>query len=402
MSNINQIGFQSPVSQAFKALNPALQNLLCARPQLMHHCCWMPGHQLAQVLQGILPLPQPQPQPAQTGLEVNGNVIDAGRYEVHVSKGEVKVLDTETGKFVRAWGDPHLHTSDGDKAQFHTDNVTIDLPDGTKVTITPTEKNAQGIALVDQVAVMKGDEAVMAVNISTAPVMGTVTDNAAAVDAFHADGTVLQVRGDIDDLFFAATGVELLGLDHSQRWNEHMLDGVGGTSQYDFTNPSPADLPNILDRFQDFLAERFPDVFRPSRPGNAGGSEAAEGAGGADASEGASSPSRTDNSGLDPMTRLLLILQKVDDQLRDKLDSLEELTDKKARLEELGKKENLTGAEQTELTALKAEGIDGKLEVVTQEVQLVMQLKQQFSQMMTNLSKSDHDAKMATIRNMRA
>ena len=70
-------------------------------------------------------------------LATAGNVIRTGRYDITVSKGEVKVYDRQTKTWVRAWGDPHLHTSDGDKAQFHKDNVTLDLPDGTKVTIRP-------------------------------------------------------------------------------------------------------------------------------------------------------------------------------------------------------------------------------------------------------------------------
>ena len=62
------------------------------------------------------------------GLTRQGNSIDTGRYRISVRRGEVKIYDKQTNTWVRAWGDPHLHTSDGDKAQFHKDNLTIDLP----------------------------------------------------------------------------------------------------------------------------------------------------------------------------------------------------------------------------------------------------------------------------------
>jgi hypothetical protein len=114
-------------------------------------------------------------------LIVKGNVIDTGKYEIVVSKDEVIVKDKETGKWFRVWGDPHLETSDGDKLGFTQDNLTIDLPDGTKITIVPTEANADGVAYIDTLYVMQGSKAVEVENIhgDGAPEFGEVTDDAA-------------------------------------------------------------------------------------------------------------------------------------------------------------------------------------------------------------------------------
>ena len=79
--------------------------------------------------------------PSEYGRVPKGDIVKTGpntyqthRYRIEVTNGEVKVFDLKTKTSIRAWGDPHLHTSDGDKMQFHKNNVTIDLEDGTKLT----------------------------------------------------------------------------------------------------------------------------------------------------------------------------------------------------------------------------------------------------------------------------
>ena len=55
------------------------------------------------------------------GLTTNGkNAIDTGRYLITFKDGEAAIFDKQTNTSVRAWGDPHLHTGDGDKAQVDT------------------------------------------------------------------------------------------------------------------------------------------------------------------------------------------------------------------------------------------------------------------------------------------
>ncbi|MEZ6196750.1 MAG: DUF1521 domain-containing protein [Planctomycetota bacterium] len=137
-------------------------------------------------------------------LKRNGNTIDTGRYDVTIVKDEVKIFDKDTNTWVKAWGDPHLNTSDGDATHFHYDNLTIDLPDGTKVTISPTEVNANGVSWVDKVAIMKGDQAIVVENVhgSGAIQFGPIADNAALVDQLFADGTVLRAGAEVDDLHF--------------------------------------------------------------------------------------------------------------------------------------------------------------------------------------------------------
>jgi hypothetical protein len=172
-------------------------------------------------------------------LEVDGNgTVNTGRYTIEATHNTVRIMDNETGKWIKAWGDPHLHTSDGDKAQFHEDNLTIDLPDGTKVTLQPTEKNDRGLSFVDKVAITKGDEAVVISGVHDNKISNTgVMDGEGAadgVDLSFEDGTVLEVGDELDDLFFTDENgdrlEEMVGEDRSQRFNEWMLDGRGGAS----------------------------------------------------------------------------------------------------------------------------------------------------------------------------
>ncbi|MEM7204184.1 MAG: DUF1521 domain-containing protein [Planctomycetota bacterium] len=200
-------------------------------------------------VQSCTPCHAAQTNPA--GLSTSDNVIKTDRYDIHVNKGEVKIYDRETKTWAKAWGDPHLHTSDGDKAQFHKDNVTIDLQDGTKVTIVPTEPNDKGIALVDSVQVMKGDQFVEATGISTGPQVGQVQTGAAEADARVPDGTVLRAGHEVDDLFYTHTeGGEVRGDDPTQQFGEIMLDGQGGESASKVGAPATGGSEGPLGNFQ--------------------------------------------------------------------------------------------------------------------------------------------------------
>ncbi len=159
----------------------------------------------------------------------DGNTIDTGRYEIKSTKDhELWIKDTHDGKWVKLWGDPHGKTSDGDRFQFHEDTLTFELADGTKVSVIPTEKNSNGKAYLDQVHVMKGDEAYVMAGLSDGKAGVFISEelDAASLDRAFGDGTVLQVRDQIDDLFYAADGRELVGSDPNG--GEWLVDGSGG------------------------------------------------------------------------------------------------------------------------------------------------------------------------------
>lgn len=156
-------------------------------------------------------------------------------YEIAIEKGEVTIRNPKTGASVRAWGDPHLHTSDGDRMKFHTDNLTIDLPDGTKVTIVPTPVDAQGVSYIESVVVMNGSKAFVVGNLDPRNATAVPTersyDSASAVrglDRSIHDGTVLTVGRDVDDLRAVSKMNHVLG--QLENDHEESLDGLGGAS----------------------------------------------------------------------------------------------------------------------------------------------------------------------------
>jgi Domain of Unknown Function (DUF1521) len=142
------------------------------------------------------------------------NTVDTGRYLISASgdrDGELKVYDKYTGQYVTAWGDPHLDTSDGDKATFNK-TFTLNLPDGTKVTINTTggENSYLQKATITtkdgQAAVIRydGDH-----NPSTEELHGVAARTA---DWRTPDGGRVYTRGgNLDDLTFGRWGPELKG-----------------------------------------------------------------------------------------------------------------------------------------------------------------------------------------------
>lgn len=311
----------------------------------------------------VVDQPSRTPSAGQTLTTDGKSTIDTGRYLVECKENEVRIFDKQTNTWVKAWGDPHLVTSDGDKGQFH-ENLTIDLQDGTKVTIKTTPKDANGVAWVDAVAVMKGENAVVATGFHDGKAgvnMGNVLRNADSVDRMWADGTVLRAGHQVDDLTFARDGREILGTDPKARWGEHNLDGKGGVSRYQ---------------------HNFGDgSVRPARPGGTNGAGAANGANGAGGATGANGAGGAQAVGPESAVGggsifdiLWRIIEKLSKQVDEKVKGLE------------GKTANGIGEE----TALKKDFAD---------VQRLMDLVNQLTNTLTNLQKSDHDAKMSIIRN---
>ena len=163
------------------------------------------------------------------------NVYRTDRYDIHVRADEVQIFDRQSGEWVKVWGDPHVVTSDGDKAGFQEGNVTLDLPDGTKVTVVPTEQGANGTAFVDKVIITNGTAGaeVTGVHDSSGPRFGNVGNDARGLDSRYADGTVLHADQGIDDLFYLDAGgkrTELKGAKEGARFDEHDIANLGGTA----------------------------------------------------------------------------------------------------------------------------------------------------------------------------
>ncbi len=171
------------------------------------------------------------------GLKNLGNgQFETQRYLISVKNGEVEVFDKQTKTSVKAWGDPHLTTGDGDKMQFQKDNLTLDLADGTKLTIKPTAPNADGISTIDSLAIMTPSGGELVENITNAPTAGKHFDSSLELDQLWNDGTVLRAGNQVDDLFYASNGQQIVGGDPTARFGEVNLDGAGGHSAIDFTN----------------------------------------------------------------------------------------------------------------------------------------------------------------------
>ena len=95
-------------------------------------------------------------------LSVNGgdNAVNTGRYTIKASKdngGALTVTDNMTGQSFKIWGDPHISTDRGDNTKFQHAPATFNLPDVTKITVTPT--NGSGANTIDQVTITMGNDA---------------------------------------------------------------------------------------------------------------------------------------------------------------------------------------------------------------------------------------------------
>lgn len=302
----------------------------------------------------------------QGSLKTNGqDVVDTGRYLISAREDGLKIYDKQTNTWVKAEGDPHLSTSDGDKGQFHK-NLTIDLPDGTTVKIKTTPQQANGTSFIDKVAVMKGDEAVVMSGFHDGKAgvhMGEVFHNADEVNQMWGNGTVLRAGREVDDLRFARGGGEIRGGDPFARFGEHELDGRGGVSQ----------------------ADRRLDGTRT--PGGTGGTGGAGGAG-ETGQTGGTRPSRPaaddDISGGSIFEILAKLLNKAQRKLADKVNELKNL--------------QAPDGKDTQATA----DFDSKKQTLLIEIQQAQNEVKQLSEMQSNILKTDDQIKSSTIRNLGA
>lgn len=336
-------------------------------------------------------------------VKVGPNTYQTHRYRIEVKKGQVQVFDLKTKTHVKAWGDPHLHTSDGDKMQFHRDNVTLDLEDGTKITLKPTKPDARGISLVDGVQIMtpKGGGA-MVTNISgPGGPKGRMVADSAKLDRMWADGTVLEARGEIDDLFFKA-GKEIVGKDPSQRWGEHLLDGKGGRSDISFDRPiGQMDLSRILGFLQNMLFRRMNPTQLKELISRI--DELLRG-------------NQFQNPLLPPSERPANFgsLPKLDQVLRPLLDLQSRAVGEFGRRARTNGSSSDFGSEvrsvlggiSNEIQDLKNKLKDPNLsadqkQMIGLELQEKLQQRTQLVTLLTNIAKTEHEQKMAIIRNLR-
>jgi hypothetical protein len=364
-------------------------------------------------------------QCSEPGLSTNGkDCVDTGRYLISAHEGEVKCYDKQTNTWVECKGDPHLSTSDGDKAQFQK-NLTIDLPDGTELKIKTTPQDKNGVSFIDSVAVLKGEEAVVMTGFHDGKEgvnVGHVLNNADAVAGQWSDGTVLRAGKNVSDLTFASDGKEILGGDPTGRWGEWNLDDHGGKARYDSLKLPPSFLDQLGNIFHHCgggqgtggfdgplglpkqMLQTIIDALKNALGGLGGAAGGAGGAGGSrggaggitDGSRNTISPGESRggvSGGGDPFnsdviggSSVVAILMQLANKERD---SMYAKVDKLKHLKVPG--ENATPQEQKEYDKQKSE--------LTSEIQQLQNAITQLTTMATNIQKTDHDTDMSIIRN---
>lgn len=184
----------------------------------------------------------------------NGDTIRVGDYEITITKDSMKVRDVRTGKTFEVWGDPHLHTGDGDKMSFTENNLTITLPGGVKITIVPTEKDANGAAWIDRISIIAGDQGIMIDDVHGMPQFGDIEDGE-TIDGIDDDGLLVTTGPEIDDMY--AGGNEIVGGDSDALWGEHNLDEIAEIAGPGFgdSSDSTTGIGDKYDRLYAILAK---------------------------------------------------------------------------------------------------------------------------------------------------
>jgi Domain of Unknown Function (DUF1521) len=147
--------------------------------------CWRP------------PVDPCNPTHAGTRMEGGKAVFENDNYRVTCGDdNEVMVCNKNTGETYRVWGDPHMDV-DGQHAFDFWGTTTLELDDGTKLTIETTPWNANnGMSLASKVTITNGDYGVRISGIDTNKTGDLHIDEAAGwggvLDAAVEDGNVLQ------------------------------------------------------------------------------------------------------------------------------------------------------------------------------------------------------------------
>lgn len=141
--------------------------------------------------QGIVPPANPDWSVQQNGGTAH---IDLGNYTLDLNEGssEFVLTNKATGEKTRIWGDPHVEV-DGKAVGDFYGTMTLNLDDGTKITINTTPYSAgNGMTLSSRLTITQGDRAMIVsgldqnklgdLKIDQVPVGGQV------IDAIQGDG----------------------------------------------------------------------------------------------------------------------------------------------------------------------------------------------------------------------
>jgi len=141
--------------------------------------------------QGIRPQPSGDWTVKQDGGKAH---IDLGNYTLDVNEGnsEFTVTNKATGQTTRIWGDPHVDVNGQHVGDFYG-TTTLNLDDGTKITINTTPFNAgNGMTLSSRLTITQGDRAMVIkgldqntlgdLEIAQIPVLGQL------IDSINSDG----------------------------------------------------------------------------------------------------------------------------------------------------------------------------------------------------------------------
>lgn len=128
--------------------------------------------------------------------------IDLGNYmlDMNEANSEFTLTNKETGEKIRIWGDPHVEI-DGKAVGDFYDTMTLNLEDGTKITIhtTPYDKN-NNMTLSTELVITKGDQAMVVQGLDQNKLgdlqIGQVQNGGRLVDWANDDGVSIYENGD--------------------------------------------------------------------------------------------------------------------------------------------------------------------------------------------------------------
>lgn len=121
--------------------------------------------------------------------------IDLGNYtlELNERNSEIWITNKETGERSRIWGDPHFDTDgDGDTDLDFWGTISLNLEDGTRITINTTPWNGNPeMTLSSQLVITNGDQAIVVDGLDQ-NVVGDLdirqSDNGRMLDGIYGDG----------------------------------------------------------------------------------------------------------------------------------------------------------------------------------------------------------------------
>jgi len=141
--------------------------------------------------QGIRPQAQPNWTVQQNGGQAH---IDLGNYTLDLDESNSQFILTnkQTGETTKVWGDPHM-VVDGKAVGDFYGTTTLNLDDGTKITINTTPYNAgNGMTLSSQLVITQGSKAMVVQGLDQNTLgdlkIGQVANGGQFVDAINDDG----------------------------------------------------------------------------------------------------------------------------------------------------------------------------------------------------------------------